>query len=306
MRKTLLATSMLAALAAPALVRAEEPAGKPEEKQPSASASSHALTGNVSFASQYVFRGIAQTNGKPAIQGGLDYSHASGLYLGAWSSNISWYTDQNAGTVSAPVPLSSPGSVGAPYAPNKSNSAAFELDVYGGIRNSFAGDWNYDVGLIAYRYPGTFDNVGAYRRPDTTELYGAIGYKWITLKYSGVISAYTFGTNESRGATYLDVSANVPLGKSGYTFVAHVGSADYPGKANFGYWGTSGGNNNDYDYTDFKLGLTKEFSGFTCAFSWTHANTKRTGPDGQTTAYNDAFGRNIGGRRIALVVTKNF
>ena len=50
--------------------------------------SPHSLSGNVSMASDYLFRGISQTGGDAAIQGGLDYSHSSGFYLGTWGSNV--------------------------------------------------------------------------------------------------------------------------------------------------------------------------------------------------------------------------
>src|SRR5512140_3616978 len=92
----------------------------------SAPASPHTVTGNVGITSQYVFRGLTQTDGKPAVQGGFDYAHSSGLYAGTWLSNISWFTDQNANIRSAPVSLASPGSVGAPYVPNRSNQASLE------------------------------------------------------------------------------------------------------------------------------------------------------------------------------------
>ena len=151
----------------------------------------HLLSGNVAVVSEYVFRGLSQTNGKPAVQGGCDYAHSSGFYAGTWLSNISWFTDQNAGVKNAPVSLASPGSVGAPYSIGASNAASLEWDFYAGYKNTFAGDWNYDVGLIHYYYPGRFDNLGAYRQPNTTEVYGAIGYKWLTHKYSRAISSYT-------------------------------------------------------------------------------------------------------------------
>ena len=269
--------------------------------------SPHAFTFNISLVSQYTFRGLSQTNGYPALQGGMDYSHASGFYAGTWLSNISWFTDQNANIKSAPVSLASPGSVGAPYAPNQSNAAGLEWDFYAGFKNSFAGgDWNYDLGIIQYYYPGRYDNVGAYRNPNTTEVYGLIGYKWVSLKYSRGIGAYTFGVNESKGADYLDLSATIPLGESGFNLLAHVGKYNFPGNANVGYWGTSGGNNNFFDYTDYKLGLTKEFLGCTFGIAWTHADTKDAAPDGQTTAYMNAFGKNIGGHRFVLSVTKTF
>lgn len=267
----------------------------------------HTVTGNVAFATQYVFRGLSQTNGKPALQGGLDYAHTSGFYTGTWLSNISWFTDQNAGTKAAPVALTSPGDVGAPYTANRSNSAKLEWDVYGGFKNSFADGWTYDVGGIYSCYPGTYDNLGAYRRADTLEVYGSIGYKWVSLKYSKGVSNYTFGVNEGKGASYLDLSALVPLGESGLNLLAHVGKQDFPGNPNTGYWGTaSGGNNNYFDYTDYKLGLTKDYSGFTYGLAYTYANTKDAAPDNDTTAYLNAFGKNIGRSRLALTVTRSF
>lgn len=270
------------------------------------------LTGNITFASQYVFRGLSQTNGKPAIQGGLDYTHASGFYVGTWLSNITWYTDQNSGVKSAPQALSAPTAAqsspafGTNYATGKSNLASLEWDFYGGYKSTFADDWSYDVGLIRYQYPGTYDNTGAYRNPSTTEVYGAIGYKWVTLKYSKAISQYTFGVNESRGADYIDLSATVPLGDTGVNLLSHVGHQRYPGNANLGYFTTSGGNNSLFGYTDYKLGLTKDYAGFAFGLTWTYANTKDTAPDGDTTVYMNAYGKNIGRNRVAASVSKSF
>lgn len=294
MQKNVLAACLAAAL--PATVHAAEPAPTPE----------HTVSGNIAAVSQYVFRGLSQTNGKPAVQGGFDYAHSSGLYAGTWLSSISWFTDQNAGVKNAPVSLASPGSVGAPYTLGASNAASLEWDFYGGYKRTLATDWNYDVGLIRYYYPGRFDNLGAYRRPNTTEVYAAIGYKWLTLKYFKAVSTYTFGVNESRGASYLDLSAQVPLGQSGLTLQAHVGRQDYPGKPNIGYWGASGGDNDFFDYTDYRLGLAKEYRGFNLGLAWTYADTKDAAPDGNTTAYMNAFGKNIGRDRLVASVSKTF
>ena len=299
-QKILKAGAIAAALSAPGVVLAQA-AAPAEAKSP------HTLTGNVGLFSQYIFRGLSQTNGDPALQGGLDYAHSSGFYAGTWLSIITWFTDQNANIKSAPISLGSPGATGAPYTPNGSNAASIEWDFYAGFKNSFGGgDWNYDVGIIQYYYPGRYENVGAYRKPNTTEVYGLIGYKWVSLKYSKGISTYTFGVNESKGADYLDLSATVPLGESGFNLLAHVGKARFPGKANVGYWGTSGGNNSYFDYTDYKLGLTKDYLGFTFGVAWTYANTKDAAPDGQTTAYLNAFGKNIGGSRAVVSVSKTF
>src|SRR3990172_5333758 len=100
-RKTLLSFGAVAALAIRSFVSA----------QTTAAQSPHSLSGNAGLFSSYRFRGIDQTFGKPAIQGGIDYSHASGLYLGNWNSNVS----EGAGFPAANL----------------------EMDFYGGWKKSF-------------------------------------------------------------------------------------------------------------------------------------------------------------------------
>src|SRR5690349_701525 len=82
MHKSLIAVSVAAALSVPGWASAQQ-AAPAEAKSP------HTFTGNMTIISDYRFRGISQTFGKPAIQGGIDYSHASGFYLGNWNSNVS-------------------------------------------------------------------------------------------------------------------------------------------------------------------------------------------------------------------------
>ena len=127
MRNRLIASIAIAlagALAVPAVAIAEaaEPAAAPAP-----------FTGNFTLASEYIYRGIGQTNRKPAVQGGFDYAHASGLYIGVWGSNISWLSDQ-------------PGDI----------SSSIEIDLYGGYKGSFGGDFSYDLGALRYHYPGSY------------------------------------------------------------------------------------------------------------------------------------------------------
>ena len=95
----------------------------------------HRVAANAGLFSQYVFRGLAQTNEGPAFQGGFDYSYASGTatpYAGVWGSNISWLQDSS-------VYL-------------RSN---LELDFYGGIRGKLGkSQLSWDVGYLFYWYPG--------------------------------------------------------------------------------------------------------------------------------------------------------
>lgn len=130
MRNSLLASTLLLSLCSSSLVYGEEAA-------PAAPASP--FTGNFTIASEYLYRGIAQTRGKPALQGGFDYAHPSGFYIGTWGSNISWINDAVAGA-----------------------SASLELDIYGGYKGT-AGPLGYDVGVLTYNYPGTGKPGGAAR-----------------------------------------------------------------------------------------------------------------------------------------------
>jgi uncharacterized protein (TIGR02001 family) len=107
------------------------------------------VIGSVSIASDYIFRGLSQTNRKPALQPSIEYDGASGWYVGAWASNVSWLSDVS--TDDARV----------------SNSV--EIDGYAGYRGSLSPDWAYDVGLYTYYYPGTYP--ASFTRPYTTEAY---------------------------------------------------------------------------------------------------------------------------------------
>ena len=46
------------------------------------------VSANVSFATDYIWRGMTQTGEEPAISGGFDYSAESGFYAGIWLSLI--------------------------------------------------------------------------------------------------------------------------------------------------------------------------------------------------------------------------
>lgn len=222
MKTKLLNSLMLAALVAPSVALAEE---------------ALPISANIGMTTDYMFRGISQTGHEPAIQGGFDYAHASGAYVGVWGSNVGWIEDFQG------------------YA-----SGNMEFDVYGGFRGGFAEDFTYDLGAAQYYYPGT--RVGATPNADTTELYAALGYKWVTAKYSYVASTGAFGFANARGTDYLDISASVPIGETGLTAGAHWGTFNFK-------------NNSLQNYDDWKISLTYDLgSGMTvgAAYSDTNAN----------------------------------
>ncbi|CAG0974867.1 hypothetical protein BURK1_01423 [Burkholderiales bacterium] len=170
-----------------------------------APASDWSATANVGLYSEYLFRGIAQTAGKPALQGGFDVAHSGGFYAGTWGSNISWLEDFGA------------------Y-----SRSSLEWDFYAGFKQNFPGsDFYYDVGALYYYYPGT-KNPGVLS-VDTWEVYGALGWKWASAKFSYSLDDY-FGVRptgkKTDGTYYIDLSAAYPVGETGVTLLGHYGYLD--------------------------------------------------------------------------------
>ncbi|MDQ7988701.1 MAG: TorF family putative porin [Candidatus Dactylopiibacterium sp.] len=210
MRLSLIAASLLTAfLATPALAQEAAP-----------------LTGNLSFTNNYLFRGITQTDDKPALQGGFDYGHASGFYAGTWASNISWLNSRTDGDGN-----------------DVRTKSSLEWDVYGGYKFS-AGPVAFDVGALQYFYPGA--KVSGAEDADTTELYAAASWKWFTAKYSHAVTNL-FGVENSKNSYYPELNFAMDVG-SGFTASAHVGRQHVKG----------GGS-----YNDWKVGVSKELFGVT-------------------------------------------
>src|SRR3970040_155994 len=185
--------SVIAGLTAAALG-----SGLAQAQQPPSSP--HTLTGNIGLFSQYIFRGLTQTNGEPALQGGLDYSHESGFYAGTWGSNISWLRDFGSYTA----------------------GGSLELDIYGGYKGTIGKtDLGYDVGLLYYWYPG--DVTAGLVKADTLEVYGALSWKWLSAKLSYALSNEVFGVANADGTYYLDLTASYPVPNTKLTAIATYG-----------------------------------------------------------------------------------
>ena len=218
---------------------------------------------NVGVVSEYRYRGLSQTNGDPALQGGADYAHSSGFYAGAWATNISWIKDNG-------------------YDGN------IELDLYGGYKGAM-GAVAYDVGYLRYEYVGNKlkDKGAGFANANTDEAYAALTYGPATLKYSYAFSNL-FGTADSKGSSYIDLSATFDLGK-GFSLTPHVGMQDF--KSN------NGVNNDIYDYTDFALTLGKDFGGgYTGSLSYITVDQKTDG----------TWARNLAKDQVILGVKYSF
>jgi uncharacterized protein (TIGR02001 family) len=161
----------------------------------------YTLTANAGLFTEYIFRGISQTAGKPAVQGGFDWAHSSGFYLGTWASNISWLEDFNLYTRSS-----------------------LEWDFYGGYKFPINDDWNIDVGTLYYLYPGK--KLPGVVSANSWEIYAALNWKWLGAKASYSLDDY-FGAQptgqKTDGTWYFDFYANYPVGESGFTIIGHYG-----------------------------------------------------------------------------------
>ena len=182
---------VLAALALSGVAFAQTKAPEPD----------YTLSYNIGAVTEYRYRGISQSAREPALQGGVDWSHKNGAYLGAWASTIKWIKDSSFGPFQAKGPV--------------------ELDLYGGYKGSFNDAVSYDVGGLYYWYVGnTYKNITG-ENANTFEIYGAVTYNIFTAKYSHSLTNL-FGTPDSKQSGYLDLSAAFDLG-NGYSVTPHVG-----------------------------------------------------------------------------------
>ncbi len=255
LRPTLFALALTAS--AGALAQTPAPAPTPD----------WTFNANIGLFSQYVFRGIQQTNNRPAVQGGFDIGHKSGFYVGTWASNISWISDGN------------------PDA-----SVSMEWDFYGGYKWAFAEDWVLDLGVLQYWYPGTYPEGAT--KADTTEVYASLGWKMLSAKYSYVVGNKTFGFPDSGGSDYIEGNLAWDVVDKVNDYVGKVTLIGHVGHQRFRHAG-------DFDYTDWKAGVSTDLSGFT-------VGVYVTGTDATAELYTNRFGRDTSDTQVVGFVQKSF
>ncbi len=268
MKKLLMTTALCSAVAAPGLVFAQ-----------AAAKSDWTLSGNVSVVTDYRYRGISQTNGKPAIQGGFDLAHSSGFYVGNWNSSISWLSDASANYTT---------SSGATGAGNISSNV--EMDFYAGFKGEISKGVGYDVGALYYYYPGRYP--GDFVSANTGEIYGGLSFGPITGKVSYAVTNL-FGAPSSKGSYYVDLTGAFDIG-AGVTLTAHVGHQRVD-SASFRTTKAA-------SYTDWRLGVSKDFAGLTFALDYIDTNAK--GDAGEF--YRNKFNKDLGKGTVVLTLKKTF
>lgn len=241
------------------------------------------VSGNVALTSDYLFRGISQTWGQPALQGGMDWN-AGRLHVGAWASNVGRNSYPGGGT---------------------------ELDLFGDVGLFQRGDWSARFGLYGYIYPGAdLDHARpplASRTLNTLEANLSLAWKTWTLKYSHALTDY-FGADveqgysgSTRGTQYLQLDGSIPLGQQ-LSLVPHLGYTDY----RRGLQTPLANGVRDPSYADY--GLALKFAPnrkFAISLGASHATNNKF--YGHVASFLDPTDvKDLGGMRAALTLSATF
>ena len=192
---------------------------------------------SVALTTDYVWRGISQTNNDPAIQGQFDLTHESGFYLGAWASNVEFADG---------------------------SETSLELDAFAGFsrETDFGGllptALTYDIGFLHYEFPATSGS-------NINEVYFGAGISPIDDLNLGAYYYHDIGVENKFANGYVDLSADytLPDWAGGVTILTHVGHYDRKAGAD--------------DYWDWKVGVAKDIAGFNFEVAYIDSDDKDAG-----------------------------
>lgn len=228
------------------------------------------ISGDLQYMTNYIGRGLAQSVGQPSVSGELDFGHGDGGYAGVDITAINWIDQLYPG-----------------------DSVSVEVDGWAGYRVSFAQDWSTKAGVLRLQFPGRYvEQSPPVARPDTTEAFAYLAWKTLSVQLNYSLTE-SFGTPDSKGSWYLDVSAKQPLDES-WTFTAHLGR-----KHETGTDPVSGVSHRLNDYTDYKLALGYAFPhgmSLVLAHTWTNADPGRYTLNGY----------DVGGHHTWLLLEQDF
>ncbi len=219
-----------------AYASAEEVAPAASTANPTEPAPAYTLTYNLGLYSDYIFRGVSYSSG-PALQGGIDWAHSSGFYLGTWFSNL----DPDL------------------YGQNDATGAKgnhLETDFYAGYAHTFESGFGVNFLGNYYKYFEGRSSINGHKQ-DSFEASVALSYKWFTYTYFNVLTDYygldktdsnfnVTGNRDTKYSDYHELKVNYTLPVGDLNMMAKVG-----------YQTTK---NLEGDQGDFAIGLNRNFS----------------------------------------------
>lgn len=149
----------------------------------------YSLSANVAITTDYIFRGISQTDESAAIQGGFDGSYSLtpvDLYAGVWASNVDF---------------------------NDGDEAQTEFDLYGGFTGTLplGQGVTWDAGILYYLYPGASSELNY----EFIEGYAGLGYTFSEAALAPEVGVKVYYTGDyfagSGEGIYVNGSGNLSL-----------------------------------------------------------------------------------------------
>lgn len=215
--KRLVAVACAALLSVPFAVSAQE-----SEESTSPFSASFGVT------TDYVFRGVSQTDNGPAFQAGANYTAPFGVYVGVWGSNVDF------------------GDGG----PN------FEVDYTIGWNKDLTDSWNLDLGVNRYTYEGASSGYGD---TDYNEYLAKVTWTG-PLTVSGLLGYANDYSNTGAKQTYSALEASYDIGETGFSIGASAGYTTIKEKAN--EWPRRA------DYYDGSVSVSKSFGPATATLGY--------------------------------------
>lgn len=242
-----------------------------------------AISSSIAVATDYTFRGVSQTIGRPALQGAAEYTKEVGPvtpYAGLFASNVMFPDTSSSGKLDAKI----------------------ELDLMFGLRGEIE-KFKWDVGYIRYYYPNSDLPPAASQSLDWSE--GAVKLSY-DLGFLTALGSYFYSPNYSIASGhghYWNLGADVPLPFYDIVFGARLGHLRVKDNANLGL----------PDYTDWALGINRDFPeiwGINLALTYTDTNIKKNAflenkSNNSTGTLNDRV-HDTTTPRIILALTKKF
>jgi uncharacterized protein (TIGR02001 family) len=249
-------------LAALAAAVAATPAMAQDQTDPAPAVT---VSGSVAVVSDYKFRGISQTDGNFAVQGGITVSHASGFYVSVWGSSVDDYVTAH-------------------------GTAHQEIDLIAGYKHSFDGGVTVDVGALYYVYPGTRASIDK-SASDFVEPYASVAYAIgpVTAKVTGnyapkqkalAIDQGQSGLLKKEDNFYLAGDLSVAIPKTPIGLTAHLGHT----------WGPSWLSGPTDEYTDWGVGATFTYKSLTFGVNYVDTDTTFITPSSKDAAKGGILG----------------
>lgn len=223
------------------------------------------ISANVGLASDYMFRGVSQTDNQMALQGGFDWAHSSGFYVGTWASNVD--SDFFGGA----------------------KDPQLEVDLYAGYGGEM-GAFSYDVGVLAYFYPGA--DAPGVNDFQTTEFYVGGGY---ALTDALSLNAKLFYTSELNFAGVDEDGMYFTVGAD-YALMDNLSLSAAVGYSSGDAFETLGGPTGPDSYMDYSVGVSTSFAGADFSLTYIDSNDDA----------EDLFGAGITDGRAVVTMSKSF